>query len=65
MDGKITSANVFGTPTRDHRAPKPLAEESFSSKIDRLLVGLGEYAAACRHIEEDARIGKVAISLKG
>jgi hypothetical protein len=27
--------------------------------------GLGEYAAAHRYMEEDARIGKVVISLKG
>jgi hypothetical protein len=42
-----------------------LAARIFSLKIDRVFVGLGEYAAAHRYMEEDARIGKVVISLQG
>ncbi len=41
-----------------------LAEGHFSPKIDRVFVGLGEYAAAHRHMAKDARIGKVVISLR-
>ena len=39
--------------------------DALSPKIDRLFVGLGEYAAAHRYMEPDARSGKVVISLKG
>jgi NADPH2:quinone reductase len=42
-----------------------LAAGRFSPKIDRVFVGLGEYAAAHRYMEKNARIGKVVISLKG
>jgi NADPH:quinone reductase-like Zn-dependent oxidoreductase len=42
-----------------------LAAGRFSPKIDRLFVGLGEYAAAHRYMEKNARIGKVVISLQG
>jgi len=42
-----------------------LAAGRFSPKIDRVFVGLDEYAAAHRYMEKDARIGKVVISLGG
>jgi hypothetical protein len=42
-----------------------LAAGRFFPKIDRLFVGLGEYPAAHRYMEKDARIGKVVISLHG
>jgi len=42
-----------------------LAAGRFSPKIDRVFVGLDEYAAAHRYMQKDARIGKVVISLGG
>jgi NADPH:quinone reductase-like Zn-dependent oxidoreductase len=42
-----------------------LAAGRFSPKIDRVFVGLDEYAAAHRYMQKDARIGKVVISLPG
>ena len=42
-----------------------LAAGRFSPQIDRVFVGLDRYAAAHRHMEQDARIGKVVISLRG
>ena len=42
-----------------------LAAGRFLPKIDRVFVGLDQYAAAHRYMEKDARIGKVVISLRG
>jgi len=42
-----------------------LAAGRFSPKIDRVFVGLDEYAAAHRYMRKNARIGKVVISLPG
>jgi Zinc-binding dehydrogenase len=42
-----------------------LAAGRFSPKIDRVFVGLDEYAAAHRYMQKEAWIGKVVISLGG
>jgi NADPH:quinone reductase-like Zn-dependent oxidoreductase len=42
-----------------------LAADRLSPKIDRVFVGLDEYIAAHRYLQNDARIGKVVISLGG
>jgi NADPH:quinone reductase-like Zn-dependent oxidoreductase len=40
-----------------------LSSKLFSAKIDRVFVGLDEYAAAHRHMETNDQIGKIAIAL--
>jgi NADPH2:quinone reductase len=40
-----------------------LASELFSAKIDRVFVGLDEYAAAHRYVEANDQIGKIAVAL--
>jgi NADPH:quinone reductase-like Zn-dependent oxidoreductase len=40
-----------------------LSSKLFSAKIDRVFVGLNEYAAAHRHMETNDQIGKIAIAL--
>jgi len=47
-----------------HSISNALAAGRFSPKIDRVFVGLEQYAAAHRHMEKDARLGKVVISLR-
>ena len=40
-----------------------LASKLFSAKIDRVFVGLDEYAAAHRYTETNDQIGKIAVAL--
>jgi hypothetical protein len=40
-----------------------LSSKLFSAKIDRVFVGLDEYAAAHRYLETNAQIGKITIAL--
>jgi NADPH:quinone reductase len=40
-----------------------LTSKRFSAKIDRVFVGLGEYAAAHRYMETNDQIGKIAVAL--
>jgi NADPH:quinone reductase-like Zn-dependent oxidoreductase len=42
-----------------------LASKIFSPRIDRVFVGLEQYAAAHRHLETNDQIGKIAIALTG
>jgi hypothetical protein len=42
-----------------------LISKLLSVKIDRVFVGLDEYAAALRYLETNAQIGKVAVRLSG
>ena len=68
----FTGHPKLGLPAREDAVERAkrfilsgLVRGRFLPKIDRLFVGLGEYAAAHRYMEEDARIGKVVVSLKG
>jgi NADPH:quinone reductase-like Zn-dependent oxidoreductase len=61
----FTGRPKLGLPAREDAVERAkcsisngLAAGRFSPKIDRLFVGLGEYAAAHRYMEEGARIGK-------
>ena len=67
----FTGHPKLGLPTRAEAVERAkrfisdgLAAGRFSPKIDRVFVGLEAYAAAHRHLEKDARIGKVVISLR-